>query len=461
MARLANWLGADEAVVSALAWRGAVSICGLLTLRAITTGLTAVEQGFYFTFSGLLGVRVLLDLSFSYIVSIMASHEAAGISWQGRDFTVANPNSIVRLGTLLRIVSRWYFCGAALFLVIAIGFGSRFFASSDSTVTWKGPWLALCIAAALLFTSTPYYSILEGCGQVALVARHRTWATIFSNFLFWLALRFGFGLYAAAVPLLCQAIYELVLFSTRWRGFLLMTYRAGSKASARGMCREMWPFQWRMALSVMSGYLIFGMLVPMVFTRLGPVQAGQMGMSLAVLGAAATVSFTWVNTKAPQFGALVAQRRFAVLDAVFHRSLGQGLSIICLSVLALTIGVAAISWQKSSLADRVVDPVSFALLGGWTILNFVISCEAIYLRAHKKEPFVVLSLLSGLVLGGGSAIIIGRMGVRGVALVYFIAGIVLCVYATAVFSKRRREWHRSPTTTDGTGGPGTEPVFAQ
>ena len=459
--RFASWLGADEAVISALAWRGAVAVCGLVTLRAITTGLTAVEQGFYFTFSSLLGVRVFLDLSFSYVVSIMASHEAAGITWRGRNFIVADPASIARLGTLLRIVSRWYFCGAVLLLAGAIGIGSRFFASSGSSAIWKGPWIASCIAAAALFTSTPYYSILEGCGQVALVARLRTWEIILSNVLFWLALRLGFGLYAAAVPSVIQALYELVLFSTKWRRFLLTIYRAGHKGSAGEMLREVWPFQWKIAVSAMSGYFIFSMLVPLVFARLGPVQAGQAGMSLAILGAASTLSFTWVNTKAPRFGTLIAQRRFAFLDTVFRRSLTQGLTIMCLSVLLLTIGVAAISWQRNPLAGRVVDPGAFALLGGWAIMNLLVASEAIYLRAHKKEPFLILSLLNGLVLSGATWIIVGRRGIRGVALVYFAVGFVFAVYGTVEFLRRRREWHHSPVTMDSATGPEVESAFAQ
>jgi hypothetical protein len=464
-ARVAHWLGADEAVISALAWRAAVALCGLVTLRAITTGLTAVEQGYYFTFSSLLGVRVFLDLSFSYVVSVMASHEAAGITWHGRDFRIANSASIARLGTLLRIVSRWYLGGAALLLAGAVVIGSRFFAGSGSSVIWKGPWLASCIAAAVLFTSTPYYSILEGCGQVALVARLRTFEIILSNILFWIALRAGFGLYAAAVPLFIQALYEITLFSTKWRRFLVTIYRAGHKGSVRGMLRELWPFQWKISVSVMSGYFISSMLVPLIFARLGPVQAGQVGMSLAILGAAATLSCTWVNTKAPWFGTLIAQRRFADLDALFRRSLKQGLAIMTLSVLVLIIAVSAIAWRGNSLAGRVVDPASFVLLGGWAIMNVLISSEAIYLRAHKKEPFLILSVLSGLVLSGAAALIVRRVGIRGVALVYFIVGIAFAVYGTIELLRRRRQWHHSPVAMNNAdadaGRPEVESMFAR
>jgi len=441
IARFAHWLGADEAVLSALAWRGAVAVCGLVTLREITAGLTPVEQGFYFTFSSLLGIRVFLDLSFSYVTSIMASHEAAGISWKGRDFSIVSPASIARLGTLLRIVSRWYFAGGAILFAGAIGIGSRFFANSGSSAIWKGPWLAACIAAAALFTSTPYYSILEGCGQVALVARLRAAEVILSNVLFWIALRLGFGLYSAAVPSLVQAVYEWVLFSTKWRRFLVTVYRAGHQGSGMEMLREVWPFQWKIAVSAMSGYFMTTVLVPLVFARLGAAQAGKVGMSLAFLGAITMLCFTWINTKAPRFGTLISQREFAVLDGVFRRSLIQALALMSLGVIGLTIGVAAIYSRGSSLAGRIVDPVSFALLGGWAIMNLLIACQAIYLRAHKKEPFLILSLLSGITLSGASIAVVGHFGIRGVALAYFIVQVGLTIYATVEFLRRRREWH--------------------
>ncbi len=442
--RFATWVGADDAVISALAWRAAVAVCGLVTLRAIAKGLTPVEQGFYFTFSSLLGMRVFLDLSFSYVISIMASHEAGGITWQGRDFIVRSQASIERLGTLLRIVSRWYLIGAAILFTLAVGIGLKFFAHSGAISLWRGPWLLACFAAAALFTSTPYYSVLEGCGQVALVARFRAGEVVISNILFWIALRLGLGLYAAAVPSLVQALYEWLLFSTKWRRFLISVYRAGHNESARGMLREVWPFQWKIAVSAMSGYFMSTMLVPLVFARLGAIQAGEVGMSLAFLGAATTMSFTWINTKAPRFGTLISRRRFAELDEVFRGSLRQALAIMSLGVMILVIGVTVIYGRGSALAVRVVDPLSFTLLGGWAIMNLLVSCQAIYLRAHKREPFLILSVLSGLSLSGASAAVVGRLGVRGVALAYFFVEIGLAGYATVEFLRRRREWHHDP-----------------
>jgi len=440
--QLFSLLGADEAVLCALLWRATVAACGLITLNAIARHLTKTEQGFYFTFNSIVGVRVFLDLSFSYVISIMASHEAIGLRWRGYALLKSDSRRVARLGTLLRVVGIWYAAGASIFLVFALTLGPRFLRLAAADTAWGGPWVAVAITSAILFAFTPYYSVLEGCGRVASVARLRTTELALGSVCLWIALQSGWGLYAAAVQPLVQAIFQATVFCTRWRHFFQGLYAAGEVKHIKGMLAEMWPFQWRIALSAMGGYFIVSALVPIAFAKLGAIQAGQVGMSLAIINAVASLAGTWVNTKAPLFGNLVAQRDFASLDRIFQRCFSRGAAVMVSAAISLALAVMGLALRHHPFSERIVDPTAFALFASLAVINFAIGAEAVYLRAHKKEPFLALSLLSGLTQFAVSWGVVGSFGVRGLALGYTFTGLGFGIYATVLFFRKRREWHR-------------------
>ena len=75
--------------------------------------------------------------------------------------------------------------------------------------------------------------------------------------------------------------------------------------------KEVWAFQWRIAVSWLCGYFIFQLYNPVLFAYHGAVTAGQMGMSLSLANALISVAISWVNTKAAPFGAMIAGREYS------------------------------------------------------------------------------------------------------------------------------------------------------
>src|ERR1035437_9872245 len=69
---------------------------------------------------------------------------------------------------------------------------------------------------------------------------------------------------------------------------------------------EIFPYQWKIALSWISGYFIFQLFNPVLFATEGAVVAGQMGMTLAALNGVQSLSMAWITTKVPLFSGLIA-----------------------------------------------------------------------------------------------------------------------------------------------------------
>ena len=66
---------------------------------------------------------------------------------------------------------------------------------------------------------------------------------------------------------------------------------------------------------------------------------------------------------------------------------------------------------------------------------------SIYLRAHKKEPLMVLSVLSGL-LTGITVWFFGKYySAEGVAIGYLIVTVAVTPFVALIWYRKRIEWH--------------------
>ena len=194
-------------------------------------------------------------------------------------------------------------------------------------------------------------------------------------------------------------------------------------------------------MSWLGEYFIFQLFNPVLFAYQGPVAAGRMGMSLTVMGALSTVAMAWMNTKSSPFGTLVAQRKFVELDSLFFRTLKQSLLLLALASGTVFGGLLLCTRYSPKLASRVLSPWVLGLLLLTAMVNHIIFSQAIYLRAHKAEPFLIAGLCAAIV-EGCSTYLLGRfVGVEAVAIGFFIATCCLVPWTTHIFLQKRRAWH--------------------
>jgi multisubunit Na+/H+ antiporter MnhG subunit len=174
----------------------------------------------------------------------------------------------------------------------------------------------------------------------------------------------------------------------------------------------------------------------------GPVIAGKMGMSITVTNALGTVALAWMNTKASPFGTLVAKRQFDQLDRIFFRTMKQSIVFLVVACSAVFAGLLLSTHWAPGLAGRVLTPWAFALLLATSATNHIVFCEALYLRAHKAEPFLVSGVIFSILMGTGTYLL-GRYGsVNSIAIWYFVAiGIISPIVATTIFTSKRKQWH--------------------
>ena len=445
--RIRHWLrtvlGLDRAIGFTVLARFWGSAAGLVTVALIARFLSPAEQGYYYTFGSLVALQIIFELGFSFVILQLASHERAELSISTDYEITGSPTARARLASVIQKSVRWYSVAALLMFATVLPLGLYFFSTHDHTghtVSWLAPWCLDALMAALNFQLDPLLSFLEGCGYVPEVARLRFMQSVTGSLLAWLALITHHGLFAPSMMLFGMALASLVWLAGKRRLlFALLRYQAGSNRISWG--KEVWPFQWRIAVSWFCGYFIFWLFNPVLFAYRGPVEAGQMGMSLSLANAIQAIAVSWVSTKSAPFGTLIARKEYGRLDHAFFQALRQAVAVSIAGALTAWLGVIYLNYQHIRFAQRLLDPFSIAMLMITMITNVAIFAQAYYLRAHKQEV-LLLNAIVGALSVTAFTLIFGRLyGARGIVTSCCVGSVPGLLWSTYLFQKYRRLWH--------------------
>jgi hypothetical protein len=440
-----SYLRPDTAVRLVLVTRIVQFASTPITLLLVATRFSSVTQGFYYTFTTITAWTMVLELGLGMVLTQFASQEFAHLRWE--DSALAGDEGPLRhLMAILVKACRWYVAVALLAVAIFIPGGLAFFRSQAQhyDVNYATPWIALVVLTALGLMAIPLVSVVEGCGQVVDVTRLRLAQTATANGLLWCGILTGQALYAPALAAIGPVLVPAVWFAWRYRG-LLRQVREGFGEHVEAIVswrRELFPMQWRIAVSWLAGFLVFSLFNPLLFRYQGAVVAGQMGMSLQLAAAPYLVGMSWLMTRAPRYGTLVRQRRWDELDSAARTGTVQALLVWFVGSAALLVVVAAAKAWLPSLGHRVLSVAALAALCIANLVNICMQSMASYLRAHKAEPYVGISVTTGVLVAVTCWVTARDATPLAMAIGYAaVTVLVELPIAAAIFVRKRHEWH--------------------
>lgn len=434
-------IGMDKAVFYTAGGRGWTMASGLVTLVMVGTQFSREVQGYYYTFASVMSLQLLLELGLSQSLIQFASHECSRLVLEPDGRLSGDPAARARLQSLGRLAVRWYGILSLLVLGVIGGAGHWFFSSQPhEQIEWMAPWWLFCLGSALNLCLTPYFFLLEGCNQVASVNRCRLIMAISSSLSAWTAMACGAQLYTCVAASFASFIPAAIYLWRGWPGFLRELAQAPAGA-ARQWIREIWPFQWRISISWASGFFIFSLFTPVLFKFHGPVVAGQMGMSWQAVSAVGAIAAAWNQSKAPLYGMLISRGQIAELNRLFRRATVQSIMVAAAGVAVLLAAVAGLK-AVHPLGQRFLDLPALSLLAIATVAGQLVTGMAVYLRAHKQEPFMVVSVASAVAMIAGLIVLGKPWGGFGAALAYAISVIIVSLpMGACIFKRKKAEWH--------------------
>jgi hypothetical protein len=449
--RLLQLIGLDRAVLYTVLNRGWTLVSGTVSLLLLSHFLSPVEQGYYFTFSDILALQILFELGLATVLVPFASHEYAHLQWTEHGILEGDEIAKSRLASLLRFSLIWYGVVALLVLTFFLPGGMIFFTHYHrvgTVVHWQFPWVWIVLVTAGSLAILPLLCILEGCGRIEWIAKIQMEQTIIGTLLFWITLLLHWRLNTAPVTNTIAFLWSGFRVFAKYSRWLFDLLKHPSSKAQVDWKKEILPLHWRVAACLLSSYVMVRLFGPLLFATHGPVVAGEMGMSHAVLSAISGLSLSWVATKSAPFGKLVAQKQFETLDSIFFPALWQSLAVQATGGGLFLCATIALQRFYPQLGMRLLPPLPLLLFVAAAIIYHVVNAEWIYLRAHKQEPLLGIALLAGCLIVLGSFIVVKPFGAVGLMGVYFVVHFVVSFGGgTAIFLKKRALWHRTNLET--------------
>lgn len=438
--------GLDAAIVFTILSRFIQSIGGIITLLLIARFLDKNEQGYFYTFTSILSVQIFFELGLTGIITQYVAHEAAHLTWknnwqlEGDEYYKSRLASIVKLGTV------WMLSVSVLLFFVFLLAGRFFFNAYNNhlQVDWQMPWLVLSLATVVVIVANLLFAILEGLGKVKEVTRMRLLQqllnVIFIAVFFFADLKLlasGMALFASSLVML------LVLINSGHLKVIINLWKQKTPVKINYR-KEVFPFQSRIALGSISGYLIYQLINPVLFATQGAAIAGQMGATQTFLNGILLVSLSWFSTKIALFSTLVAKRRYRLLKLFYQKNLFISV-MVCVAGVAVFMGLVwLLQYAAPAIGNRFLGIYLILFLGLTQVASVIGNAQAHYLRSFKKEPFFLPSVVIGIASGIATVVCGKFFGISEIVIAYFfINGIAGFLWGCIIFRNNAYAWTKT------------------
>lgn len=443
-------LGMDKAIAFTSGNGVVNAIIGVVSVLIVTTCITKEEQGYLYTFNSVMAIKVFFELGFTGIITQYVAHEHAHLKWADDGINLEGDEKYrSRLSSLLHFCVKWYSVIAIVYFVALQVSGISFFSTfgKEDNVSWMIPWIFISFFSMIGLFTAPFFSFTKGLGLVTEMAEMGFYVTIISTLVSWACFIYGLSLYSIIFSQFVGTLYSFYYFFHHHLFRVIVGIWRIKVTERVSYMQEIFPQQWRIAMSWISGYFIFNFMNPVVFATSGAVAAGQMGMTVNILNQIRGFSMAWIGTKVPLMSRLIALKEYFQLDRNFKKTVMQELFVAVSLLLLFWLCIFVLRFTQFSvngriLSERFLDYLPMLLMTIPVIAQMLNDNLATYLRCHKKEPYLLKSICIGLLSVCYILICSKYFGLIGICTGYCI--IFTCIslpWGIFIFMRKRKEWH--------------------
>ncbi len=426
--RLIAILFHDRVVLITAASRLLSIVTAPLTIYFTVKYLTDAERGYYYTFFSLLGFSYLFDGAAAFTVQQKISQLCSRAVLNGRHELEGDTESVRQIADLFRATARWYGFAAIVFGVCVASIGILFFlaTSSDSISVWGMPWILSVMTASLSLSASHVPALIQGISRVDTVAIAQVGRTVVSSLVLCGSLVAGWRLYAAPVSGVVGVVVWLGILRISWRPLIHQLQAEPLPDESVSWSREIWPMQWRMAISNTAGFFIYRALTPIVFSICGPATAGRFGMTQMAIDYVTQIAYSWLTVRTPRMSMLWASKAYDELIRLFRQTATMTVATFALGIVAGMTLLMILRHVVPSVPNAFLAPGEFLLLAAWGLANVLIACFATFGRSGGMESFTRLSLVFAVSTTVGGACVAFLVG--EVAMYCWLALSSFCIF---------------------------------
>jgi hypothetical protein len=372
-------------------------ISGPATILLVPLFLSSEQQGYWYLFGGLSALSIFADLGFSNIILQFSAHEFAYLHFLDNGLLAGEERNLKKLGCFFRFVIRWisFICALVFPIIYVIGIG--FFVRDGVLAAYLLPWSLYAVGTLINFFNNSLLSFIEGLNKIEIIQKIRFIVLFINTIVIVSGLVFGVNIYALALGMLLSALSFFIFMFGFFKNIATQLITI-SKGFVYSWKKEILPLFIKYALSFSSGYFIFQIYTPLMHYFHGPVYSGRVGITITLVMAVFNMSNIWIYTITPKINMFISKRLWHNLDDLFKKRLMLSLMTYLLISMLLYLFLVLFGkhWLIPKITIRFLPGASVIILMVCYFLQLLINSWALYLRGHKKEPYVVPSFVSAV-----------------------------------------------------------------
>ncbi|MCC6211770.1 MAG: hypothetical protein IT513_12075 [Burkholderiales bacterium] len=367
---------------------------GLLTRLAQTTVLFASaalvvwrlpppDQGYYWAMTGLGGLVQVGELALTQVVLQTSAHHVAR----------GDRVQLARFWRTARLLACCLVPIAAL-AVLACGFALLGSHEAAREPAWRIPWVAFVIALAGCQLLGPWIGFIEGAVSIAASWRFQGRLEAVSGVALLAALALGAGLWS----LVAYAALRFVLIAS-WVVLRRADFRRPAADGYRvaEWLREVWPYQWKLAVTAVTSFFIYRAFTPIVFAGLGPDAAARFGLSVAIMASWLSITVAWPSSQIGRIGSLASQEKRDELRVTFRTMLYASTAFTAMGALLILAALRAADLVGIPYSAKSAGLGATAMLLAAGVLHHVVLCASVLLRSERRDPLLPYSIAGSLI----------------------------------------------------------------
>lgn len=376
--------------------RSSALFYGLSNTAVVTIYFSLEDQGYYYVILSILLSQVIFEMGINYVATNYISHEFTNLRWMKGYILKGNYLSFQRARSIIKKNAMIISLGSIFFLLFSVVYGLFIFQSSSDRLDASFLFLffAICSVSAIKFLVVGFEAVLEGLGEIVYVSRVR----IFSGGLGLLAFVFcavtNFGLTSIFYQILVFVTASIASYLYKYKLFLFQLIH-GKFVTQFNWWLEVWPLQWKISLSWISGFATFNLFNPLVFYFCGPSAAAKFGLALSLTAAVSSLAAAFVNAQVPRVCDLVASAQHDRLKRLWR---GMEATSVSVAIVAAAGCLGTIEFARhtfTEISPKLPELALLLVLMCGTVVQQFSNTVAVVVRAHKSEPFLIPSLFAG------------------------------------------------------------------
>lgn len=362
----------------------------LIAILPLTT--TIDEQGIYYALLGLVSLYVVADLGLSTALINFISHQI-----DPNDQSTIDRVKTANLARLVSFAKKWAIYGSILLGIFVYIFGTivldNYFLEYPLL---HSALLLICVATIFTFQLFIGFAILEGLNNVTEAFFLRTIYVITLISIQVIMLASGLSYFSLAIGQITALAVASIIFLLRNYPYLKQIGKASTNATDLSIRKKVIPFQLRVAVSWLFGFLPIQLMPTLLIGSLGAAWAGRIGMTQQLVTAISATAFIFVQTVVPKLGQLVASGHNCEIKKIYKIAVRRSFAITMLGIITIVIAKILMEYVSPEIADRILPLqllIVFITLG---LINWITFARAALARTYHQEIMFWPTILGGV-----------------------------------------------------------------